>query len=106
MKLPTKILVAVFLVLTACSTPPKTFLPVQVTQTQPSWDGSRQDSGIIDFVDGKGFMLTDSAVRRYKSLAEKFNEEAVGLSTENGVNYLNQEGMVLFLTLNDRHIAK
>lgn len=106
MKTLTKILLGVVLGLSACSTPPKTFLPTQIHQTEASFSGNLQNSGIVDFVEGKGFILDDSAVKRYKSLCVKFGEEVIGLSVEDEKNYLNKEGMVLFLSLNDKHVSK
>lgn len=101
-----KIIIFLALALTSCSAPPQTFLPVQITQTEPSFSGNLQNSGIVDFVEGGGFVLDDSAVKRYKNLAAKFHEEVVGLSFEDGKNYLTKEGMILFLELNDRNISK
>ena len=99
-----KCLILLFLLLSACSTTPQTFVPLRVHQTEASFDGQSQDSGIKDFVDGKGFVLSNAAVLRYKTLAQKFNEEPIGLFIENNINYLNNEGMIKFLELNDKNL--
>ena len=50
----------------------ETFIPPPIVEAQPSWDGERQDSGLIDYIDGKGFLITRGAAERYTFLTEKF----------------------------------
>lgn len=90
----------------SCSTPQQTLTPPHVTQTQASFDGNDQDSGVKEFVPGKGFVISDAAMARYNDLIIKYKETLVGLHRENGVNYLDNEGMVLFLDLVDREHQK
>ena len=92
-----------FLLLTSCSTVPETYLPPQVTQREASWDGNVQNSGLISY-DEKGFQMTESAIRRYLSLVEKFEEAPVGIVQDGDKWYLTHEGMANFLDLNDRRL--
>jgi hypothetical protein len=41
-------------------------------EKQPSWDGYEQNSGLINYEDGVGFIITPNAAKRYISLTEKF----------------------------------
>lgn len=96
------ILIIVSLILPACATrQPETFLPVRAVQTEASFSGNEKNSGVVEFISGKGFVLDSATVIRYQDLAKKFNKEPVGLSIDNGKNILNNEGMVEFLELVD-----
>ncbi len=97
------LLISIILVFSGCeSAPVKPIVPPRVTQTQASFsETGKQDSGVIGFVKGKGFELTPSAVLRYKNLAVQFNKEPIGLVAEDGKTFLSNQGMVLFLDLNE-----
>lgn len=102
-----KYLLVIFLAISACSTPQETLVPPHVSQTESSFSESgKQDSGVIAVIPGKGFELTASTVERYKALASKFSEQAIGLSVENGKHIISNEGMVLFLDLNEKNLQK
>lgn len=51
-----------------------TYIPQPIVETQPSWDGVEQNSGLIDFIEGKGFLITKSAAERYTALTAKFGK--------------------------------
>ena len=50
-------------------------MPPPIVETQPSWDGEKQNSGLLGYVDGKGFEITKGAAERYKSLTIKFGDK-------------------------------
>ena len=93
------------LLLVSCSSVDKTeqttIIPPRVVQTEASFVGNEQNSGVLGY-DQEGFIMHESAIERYKFLANKFNENPVGISG----NHLNKEGMVLFLNLVDRDLNK
>lgn len=96
--------VILLILLTSCTSvkiDDKTIVPPRVVQTQASFVGNEQNSGVIDY-DSKGFVMHPSAIERYKKLAEKFRETPVGIDG----NHLTKEGMVLFLNLNDKNLNK
>ncbi len=98
-----KLILVLFLMLpVGCSTPQETLSPIHITQTEASFDGNDKDSGVKEFVPGKGFVLSQAAADRYSALVIKYKEQLVGLSGEDGKIYLNNEGMVLFLGLVDK----
>ncbi len=102
-----KYILILCLVLSGCQhSQPETFVPVRAESRVPSFDGNVADSGIKEFIPNKGFVLSDSAVARYKSLCTKFQADPIGLSTYDGKNILDKEGMVQFLELNDRNLNK
>ncbi len=99
-----KYLIAVFLVISACSTPQETLVAPRVVQTEASFsETGEQDSGIIGVVEGKGFEITKRTAERYNDLVLQYKEELVGLSKESDHYYLSNEGMVLFLDLNQKN---
>jgi len=49
-----------------------TIIPPVITETQPSWDGEKQNSGLLDYIDGKGFLITKGAAERYVFLTSRF----------------------------------
>ena len=53
----------------------ESIMPPAIVETQPSWDGEKQNSGLIGYVDGKGFEITRKAGERYKALTEKFGKQ-------------------------------
>lgn len=78
-----------------------TLTPVEVRQNQASFVGNDQNSGVLGY-DKDGFIMHQSALDRYKKLAEKFGVEAVGINGD----HLTKEGMVNFLNLNDKNLNK
>lgn len=97
----------VFLSCSSCSVfQEKTITPAKIVQTQASFDGSEQNSGLVGYTESLGFELTSSAVIRYKNLCKTFGTEPIGLSVSNGKNYINEEGMVDFMNLSDRKNSK
>lgn len=78
---------------------------VQVDDSEASFDGNEQNSGIIDFIDGRGWLITKRAADRYLLLLNNFgNEEQKSIPnnglTKDNINYiLTQEGMVNFALL-------
>ncbi len=102
-----KYLLILSFILVGCQHPkPETFVPVRAESRVSSFDGNVADSGIKEFIAGKGFVLSDSAVSRYKKLSLLFEQPPVGLSVYEGKNILDKEGMVQFLELNDRNLNK
>lgn len=58
-----------------CQTKQETIMPPPIVETQPSWDGEKQNSGLIDYIDGKGFLITKGAAERYIYLTGKFGDQ-------------------------------
>lgn len=61
------------LLLVGCqaTTPVKTILPDPAPQEQQaSFDGEEQNSGIIDYIPGVGFIITKTAKERYQALVK------------------------------------
>lgn len=111
--------------LSACSvTKPTTFSPEIeqkierpidriIKDEQPSFDANEQNSGIIDFIDGKGWLITTNAAKRYNTLVELYGKELIpaveaefGLSSYYNNFILTQEAMVKFALLNQMHKSK
>lgn len=85
----------------------KTETVVEIVDTVPSWDGNEQNSGILDFIPGKGWLLTNKAAIRYMILSEKYGnmfvpalEKGEGLAQEGANFILPQEYMVKFAVMN------
>lgn len=93
----------VALIFTSCAAP--TMTPERVSQSQASFEGNVQNSGLLGY-DQNGFNLTDAAMQRYKDLCETFDSEVIGVSVIDGKNYLTKEGMVQFMNLTDRRNNK
>lgn len=55
----------------------ETFIPPSIIEQQPSWDGNLQNSGLINYIEGAGFVITPNAAQRYKFLTEKFGDTLV-----------------------------
>lgn len=80
--------------------------------TRPSFDKNEQNSGIIDFVQGEGWLITDRALSRYNTLIKKFgnsfeppiseNYEVSVKFQPNKAIFLSQEGMVKFAIMNQK----
>lgn len=91
--------------LSSCQTKKvETFIPPPIVESQPSWDGERQDSGLIDYIDGKGFLITKGAAERYTFLTEKFGQQLTppiksgeGLVVEGKNFLLSPEYMSIFM---------
>lgn len=103
-----------FFVLVGCQTKQiETIIPDPIVESQPSWDGEQQNSGLIDYIDGKGFLITKGAAERYTFLTAKFGKELTpeiepgeGLIPE-GVNFiLSPEYMEVFMEVSRRNKSK
>ncbi len=46
----------------------------EVVDTNPSWDGTEQNSGVLDFIEGEGLLITPKAAKRYTALSEKHSK--------------------------------
>lgn len=101
----------VFVSITNCSmwnTTP--IVPVFIKDTVPSWDGEEQNSGLLGYVEGKGYLLTPSAAARYSYLTELYAkdyspplEKGIGLTKEEGgAFYLSSQYMVEFVVMNQK----
>lgn len=90
--------------------PARTFVPAPIVEVQPSFDKEEQNSGLIDYVDGKGFLITSDAAARYRELTKLFGaecnpplKEGEGLEEQAGGNYiLPSSYMVEFGVMNDK----
>lgn len=90
------------LILSGCSTTIKpTF---RVTQAEASFDGNTKDSGVKEYINELGFVISDNAVDRYNKLCIKYNYDVVGLSKIDNKNILTKQGMVRFLELTDKNL--
>lgn len=99
------------LFLVSCKTAEiKTIIPPRIVEKEASWDENAQNSGIIDFIPGKGFLVTKKAASRYQALVFLYGAAEVppilpgeGISVdENGNLFLSNESMVNFVTLSDK----
>jgi hypothetical protein len=81
---------------------------IEVVDTIPSWDGNEQNSGIIDFIKGEGWLITPRAAERYTALTKKYGsmfapnlKEGEGLvSRADGKFLLSNEYIVKFAMMN------
>lgn len=94
------------LFLVGCQTKPLTYIPPPIVETQPSWDGDKQNSGLIDYVDGIGFIITESAASRYTALTAKYGSNLIppvkigeGLKPYESNFAINSEYMAIFMEL-------
>lgn len=85
----------------------KTFIPNPIIDNQPSWDGNSQNSGIVSYVEGVGFLISEQAANRYIYLSQEmgkiFNpplKKGEGLAIHNDKYYLSNEYMVKFAIMN------
>ena len=98
----------------ACKTADiKTIIPPRIVEEQPSWDENTQNSGIIEYVEGKGFLITNKALTRYESLIALLGAKEIppilpgeGVTIEaSGKIYLTSEAAVHFVVLSDKFKA-
>lgn len=83
-----------------------------IKYTEPSFDKNEQNSGIIDFISGEGWLITERALYRYNSLIKKYgssfeppileNYEIIIKYNPNKLIFLSQEGMVKFAIMNQK----
>lgn len=97
--------------LAACSSIDKipTVIPPVVEDVSPSWDGNKQNSGIIEYVKDKGFLITENAAKRYTELTKIYGpslvpalQEGEGLIKEDGKIYLPNQYMIEFIMMNQK----
>lgn len=94
----------------SCTTPPPAPKPL-IVDTNPSWDGNQQNSGVIQYIDQVGWHLTERAANRYEALTEKYGsmflpklEKGAGLIKQgDGTFILNNEYMVKFILMNKKN---
>lgn len=96
-----KLLLIVFLA-TGCAANIKSVY--RVTQTEASFDGNTKDSGVKEYRENVGFIVSDNAIKRYTDLCKKFDYEIIGVSQDNGENIITKQGMVRFLELTDKNL--
>lgn len=99
--------ILLFLCILACgckSNKSETYIPPAIIENEPSWDGDKQNSGLIKYIDGKGFLITPKAAIRYTSLTEKFGNKLTppitageGLVPYEGNFILSPEYMSVFM---------
>lgn len=87
----------------------RTIIPALVVDQEPSWDGNEQNSGLLGYVEGKGFLLTPDAAKRYTELTKKYGANRVpplaegeGLVAEGDKFYLSNQYMVEFVVMNQK----
>lgn len=87
----------------------RTVIPSLVIDKEPSWDGNEQNSGLIDYVQGKGFLITKDAANRYTELTKRFGGSKTppmtvgeGLVFEDDKIYLPNQYMVEFVKMNQK----
>lgn len=79
-------------------------------QKEASFDGEDQNAGVISYIDGKGFLITAGAAKRYTELTKIYGENMTpkigvgeGLSyTSEGI-YLPSEYMAEFVVMSDKY---
>ena len=90
--------------------PAATIIPPPIVDVQPSFDGEKQNSGIIDYIEGKGFLISSDAAARYKELTKLLGSESIPALTE-GQGLIPQEDgnfilpssfMVEFAAMNEK----
>ena len=98
--------------LSSCQTA-KTVIPSPIVDTQPSWDGNEQNSGIIEYVKGGGFSITENAALRYSFLTKTYGSKlspplkgGEGLIYKDDLILLPNQYMVEFMTLSKIHKTK
>lgn len=105
------ILISLFLVFTSCqTTKTQTVIPTNVVDVSPSWDGNEQNSGLITYIENKGFLITENAANKYTFLTEKYGEflapqvkKGEGLKEEGQYFILNNQYMSIFVYLSQVH---
>ena len=102
--------------LTGCKVAPKepikTIVPPRIELTQPSFDGNEQDSGIKDYINGKGFLITKGALSRYQGLVSIYGSKEIPvinpqdgvISNEDGTFFLSDESMIRFIEYNQKRV--
>jgi hypothetical protein len=98
--------------LISCSSPQKLLAEdYKFTQdTSASWDGGKQNSGILRYDKINGFEITDGAAQRYTDLTIKYGKNNIpkltpgqGIIVIDNKKYLPNEYMVIFALLNQKN---
>lgn len=91
----------------SCISNPGTVTPPPIVDTQPSWDGNEQNSGILGFIDNEGFLITKNAADRYTNLTVKYGKDrnpplskGQGLVPKGDNFILPNQYMVEFIAMN------
>ena len=103
-------LLVINLFLTGCKTAEvKTVIRPPVVETQPSFDGNVQDSGIKEYVKDKGFEVSPHALTRYNALIFLYGSRQIpqlvenqGVIKEGDKIYMTSQAMVDFIVLNQK----
>ena len=96
----------------SCRTVEEVKKPV-IVDTSPSWDGNEQNSGVLEYIDDKGWHITQKAANRYSELTKKYGNMFIpelkrgeGLEPqEDGTFIIKNEYMVKFVLMNKKHKA-
>ena len=87
-----------------------TVTPPSIEDRVPSWDGNKQNSGLLGYLNGKGFLITKNAAARYTFLTEEYGksynpplEKGAGLIPYEDNFILPHEYMVEFMVLTAKH---
>lgn len=98
-------LCAISFPISSCKTIP--IVPDRVSNSEISFDGNNQNAGVIDFVKGEGWRITDNAAKKYLYLSEKYGhnlrppiEPGEGLIEKPEWYVLTHEYMIKFAVLN------
>lgn len=81
---------------------------IELVDSTPSWDENEQNSGIINYIDNIGWLITPRAAARYTALTKKYGsiftpalKEGEGLvERADGKFLLNNEYIVKFAVMN------
>jgi hypothetical protein len=105
-------LMAAPVIVTSCGSFVKPPVPTIVIDDIPSWDGDTQNSGLIDYIEGKGYLITANAAERYVWLTKTYSsdysppmKEGAGLTidTETKQVFLDSEHMVEFMVMSQKY---
>ncbi|REK56951.1 MAG: hypothetical protein DWQ49_09595 [Bacteroidetes bacterium] len=90
----------------------RTYTPPPIVDTQPSWDGNKQNSGIISYdVESGNYHITANAASRYNALIDKYGDmflpklkKGDGLTKKNDGTYLiSTQHLIKFGQMNIKH---
>ena len=86
-------------------------VPNIIEDATPSWDGEERNSGLLDYIDGKGYLITPNAAGRYNTLVRIYGTkyapailEGDGLTEDPDSEnyYLDSQHMVEFMVMNQK----
>lgn len=105
------ILISLFFVFSSCqANKTQTVIPTNVVDVSPGWDGNEQNSGLITYIENKGFLITENAANKYIFLTEKYGsflappvKKGEGLQEEGQYFILTNQYMSTFVYLSQVH---